>query len=42
MKTQTIGDIVIDRIVEAEGAFRDYASIVPGATQDLVRPTPTG
>ena len=36
MKTQLVGEIAIDRIVEAEGAFRDYASIVPGATQDLI------
>ena len=36
MKTQLIGDIVIDRIVEAEGAFADFGFILPGATQDLV------
>ena len=36
MKTQLIGDIVIDRIVEAEGAFADFDFILPGATQDLV------
>ena len=36
MKTQAIGDIVIDRIVEAEGAFTAYDFILPGATQELV------
>ena len=36
MKTQAIGDIVIDRIVEAEGAFTAFDFILPGATQELV------
>ncbi len=36
MKTQIVGDIAIDRIVEAEGPFREYGFIVPGATPELV------
>jgi glyoxylase-like metal-dependent hydrolase (beta-lactamase superfamily II) len=36
MKTQVIGGITVDRIVEAEGAFREFDFIIPGATQALV------
>lgn len=36
MKTQTIGDITIDRVVENEGPFLEVADLLPGAPDNLL------
>lgn len=36
MKTQIVGDLRIDRVVESEGPFVPYALLLPAATQELI------
>lgn len=36
MKTQIVGDLRIDRVVESEGPFVPYAFLLPEATQELI------